>query len=193
MMQKADVRTAGPAFGPGDFALWKLGFRPFYLMAAIFAALSIVLWICQYTGHLPGAYLAAPAWHGHEMLFGFTLAVVAGFLLTAVPNWTGKPTPTGGALAALAALWLAGRVLVLSPFPVAAAIVDTAFPVAIAVAIARAAAAKRETGATTSSSRCSLHSDLPTSHSICRSSDCSRGRRARACRPGSTSSCSSWP
>jgi uncharacterized protein involved in response to NO len=102
----------------------------------VFAALSIALWICQYTGHLPGAYLSAPAWHGHEMLFGFTLAVIAGFLLTAVPNWTGKPTPTGLTLAALVALWLAGRVLVLTSFPVAAAIVDTAFPIALAAAIA---------------------------------------------------------
>jgi len=136
-MLKTDARNAMPVFAPRDFALWRLGFRPFYLLAATFAAVSIVLWICQYTGHLPGAYLSAPAWHGHEMLYGFTLAVVAGFLLTAVPNWTGKPTPTGGALAALATLWLAGRVLVLSPFPVAAAIVDTAFPIAIAVAIGR--------------------------------------------------------
>ena len=57
-----------------------------------------------------------PAWHGHEMLFGYTLAVVAGFLLTAVRNWTGKPTPAGAPLIALAALWVAGRVLVLTPF-----------------------------------------------------------------------------
>jgi len=120
---------------PGGFALWSLGFRPFYLLASGFAALSILLWICQYTGHLPAAYLRTPAWHGHEMLYGYTVAVMAGFLLTAVRNWTGKPTPTGPALMALAALWVAGRVLVLTPFVIAAAVVNAAFPVAIAIAI----------------------------------------------------------
>ncbi len=69
------------------------------------------------------------------MLFGYTMAVVAGFLLTAVGNWTGKPTPTGGALMALATLWVAGRVLVLTPFALAAAIVNVAFPVALAIGI----------------------------------------------------------
>jgi uncharacterized protein involved in response to NO len=119
------------------FALWNLGFRPFYLVASIFAALSILLWICQYAGQLPAAYLRSPAWHGHEMLFGYTMAVVAGFLLTAVANWTGKPTPTGPALIALVALWAAGRVLVLTPYATAAAIVNVAFPVALALGIGR--------------------------------------------------------
>ena len=120
---------------PDRFALWSLGFRPFYLLASSFAALSILLWICQYTGHLPAAYLRTPAWHGHEMLYGYTVAVIAGFLLTAVRNWTGKPTPTGATLMALALVWVAGRVLVLTPFPIAAAMVNAAFPAAIAVAI----------------------------------------------------------
>ena len=132
------------ASGNGEgFALWDLGFRPFYLLASIFAASSILLWICQYTGHLPAAYLRSPAWHGHEMLFGYTLAVVAGFLLTAVRNWTGKPTPTGAALMALAALWVAGRVLVLTPYAAAAAIVNVAFPVAVAVGIGNAVVGSR--------------------------------------------------
>ena len=117
------------------FALWNLGFRPFYLLASTFAALSIVLWVCQYTGHLPALYVRSPAWHGHEMLFGYTLAVVAGFLLTAVRNWTGKPTPAGAPLIALAMLWVAGRVLVLTPFATAAAVVNAAFPVAVAIGI----------------------------------------------------------
>ncbi len=120
---------------PGGFALWSLGFRPFYLLASSFAALSILLWICQYTGYLPAAYLRTSAWHGHEMLYGYTVAVMAGFLLTAVRNWTGKPTPAGPMLMALAVLWVAGRVLVLTPFAIAAAAVNAAFPVAIAVAI----------------------------------------------------------
>ncbi|MCL4801301.1 MAG: NnrS family protein, partial [Burkholderiales bacterium] len=117
-------------------ALWQLGFRPFYLLASAFAALSVALWLAQYAGVLPFAYLPGTAWHGHEMIFGYTLAVIVGFLFTAVRNWTGRPTPSGGLLMALAALWVAGRVLVLSPYGVAAAVVSAAFPAAAAIAIA---------------------------------------------------------
>jgi uncharacterized protein involved in response to NO len=124
-----------PAHKPA-FALWQLGFRPFYLLASSFAALSILLWALQYAGWTPHAYLAGPLWHAHEMLFGYTLAVVVGFLFTAGYNWTGRPTPTGRTLAALAALWLAGRVLVLTPFGWAAALVNVAFPLAAAVGLA---------------------------------------------------------
>ena len=87
---------------PAEFALWNLGFRPFYLLGSIFAALSIALWIGQYAGYLPFAYLRSPASHGSEMLFGYTTAIVAGFLFTAVRNWTGQPTPTGATLMGLA-------------------------------------------------------------------------------------------
>lgn len=118
------------------FALWQLGFRPFYLLASAFAALSIALWGLQFTGLLPAPYLAGPLWHAHEMLFGFTLAVVVGFLFTAGRNWTNRATPTGAKLAALAALWLAGRVLVLTPWGWASAIVNAAFPLAAAVSLA---------------------------------------------------------
>jgi uncharacterized protein involved in response to NO len=117
------------------FALWDLGFRPFYLLASVFAALSVPLWIAQYAGIVPVAYVRSPVWHAHEMLFGYTLAVVTGFLFTAVRNWAGKPTPTGMTLAAFAALWLAGRILVLLPFPTAAAVVNAAFPIAVAIGI----------------------------------------------------------
>ena len=120
---------------PAGFALWNLGFRPFYLLASSFAALSVVLWIGQYAGLLPAIHVRTPAWHGHEMLYGYTMAVVAGFLLTAVRNWTGKPTPAGAPLIALAVLWVAGRVLILTPFGIAAAIVNAAFPIAIGIAI----------------------------------------------------------
>lgn len=74
------------------------------------------------------------------MLFGFTLAVMTGFLFTAVRNWTSRPTPTGAALAALVALWLAGRILVLTPYGVAAAAVNTLFPLAVAIGISTALA-----------------------------------------------------
>jgi uncharacterized protein involved in response to NO len=119
-----------------SFALWNLGFRPFYLLASGFAAVSVALWFLQYAGYLAIAYPRSAAWHGHEMIFGFALAVIAGFLLTAVRNWAGRPTPTGGALIALCALWLAGRLLVLTPYGVVAALTSAAFPVAVAIAIA---------------------------------------------------------
>ena len=118
------------------FALWNLGFRPFFLLASAFSAISVLLWVAQYAGGLPFAYLPHQLWHGHEMLFGYALAVVAGFLLTAVRAWTGHPTAVGAPLMALAALWLAGRVLVLTPFNNWAAVVNAAFPVALALAIA---------------------------------------------------------
>ena len=116
--------------------MWELGFRPFYLLASGFSALSIALWGMQFSGWLNHAYLQGPLWHAHEMLFGFALAVVVGFLFTAGRNWTGQPTPSGAWLAALAALWVAGRVLVLTPLAWTAALVNTAFPVAAAVALA---------------------------------------------------------
>jgi uncharacterized protein involved in response to NO len=118
-----------------NFALWNLGFRPFYLLASSFSAISVLLWAAQFSGYLPAAYLQGPVWHGHEMLFGYTIAVIAGFLLTAVRAWTNQPTASGGALMALAALWIAGRVLVLTPYAMAAAVLNAAFPVALAVAI----------------------------------------------------------
>ena len=116
-------------------ALWDLGFRPFYLLAAIFGAFSVLLWAAQFSGYLSSAYLSGPIWHGHEMLFGYTTAVIAGFLLTAVRAWTNEPTPSGVPLMALAALWLCGRVLMLTPLVLTAAVVNAAFPIAVAVAI----------------------------------------------------------
>jgi len=117
-------------------AVWELGFRPFYLLASAFAALSVALWALQFSGRLGATYLAGSVWHAHEMLFGYTMAVIAGFLFTAVRNWTQRPTPTGWLLAGYALLWLAGRVLVLTPYGLAAAIVNVAFPLAVAAGIA---------------------------------------------------------
>jgi len=119
---------------PG-FALWNLGFRPFYLLASLFSAFSILLWAAQFAGYLPFAYLKGPIWHGHEMLFGYTIAVIAGFLLTAVRAWTGQPTASGVTLMALAMLWVCGRILVMTPYAMAAAVVNAAFPLTVAVAI----------------------------------------------------------
>ena len=94
-----------------------------------------MLWAAQFSGYLPAAYLHGPVWHGHEMLFGYTIAVIAGFLLTAVRVWTNRPTPAGRLLMALAVLWICGRVLVLTPLAMTAAVVNAAFPVAVACAI----------------------------------------------------------
>jgi uncharacterized protein involved in response to NO len=125
-----------PPERPAGLALWQLGFRPFYLLASVFAALSIPLWALQYAGLLPAAYLQGPMWHAHVMLFGFTLAVIVGFLFTAARNWSGRPTPTGAALATLALLWVAARLLVLTPWGWAAAAANVAFPLAAAAALA---------------------------------------------------------
>lgn len=125
-----------PRPAPKGFALWALGFRPFYFLASVFAAVSVALWSLQFSGRLPQPYLSGAVWHAHEMLFGFTLAVIVGFLFTAGRNWSNRPTPTGGRLAALAALWLAARVLVLTPFGWAAAAANVAFPLAAAAALA---------------------------------------------------------
>ena len=129
------IRAIPPA-PPAGWALWQLGFRPFYLGASLFAALSVGLWTAQMSGWITHPYLAGPVWHAHEMLFGFALAVIVGFLLTAGQSWSGRPTPTGPKLMALAFLWVAGRVLVLTPFGWAAAVVNTAFPFAAAIALA---------------------------------------------------------
>lgn len=89
----------------------RLGFRPFYLLATVFAALSVPLWVAMWLGQVtPAMGLPPMLWHAHEMLFGFATAVVIGFLLTAAKAWTGAQTPRGPLLGALAALWLAARV-----------------------------------------------------------------------------------
>ena len=135
MMLLSDIDEQ-PQAQQSRFALFDLGFRPFYLLASVFAALSIPLWSLQFSGMLGYSYLSGPLWHAHEMVFGFTLAVIVGFLFTAGRNWTNQPTPTGWKLAALAALWVAGRILVLTPFAVAAAAVNVAFPLAAAISLA---------------------------------------------------------
>uniref|UniRef100_A4XYB4 NnrS family protein n=1 Tax=Ectopseudomonas mendocina (strain ymp) TaxID=399739 RepID=A4XYB4_ECTM1 len=100
--------------------LWRLGFRPFFLAGALFALLAVALWAAALHG------LASPAvsggllaWHRHEMPFGFGLAIIAGFLLTAVQNWTGRPGLSGRPLIALFGLWLAARLAWFAPMPLA--------------------------------------------------------------------------
>jgi len=93
--------------------IFNLGFRPFFLGAAIFSVLIVVLWFAVYMLHLPLATgpLTVSQWHAHEMIYGYALAVIAGFLLTAVRNWTGIQTPHGLPLAGLFTLWVLARLL----------------------------------------------------------------------------------
>lgn len=112
-------------------ALLTGGFRPFFLFGAVWAAIAILLWIPTFEGHvvLPTAY-APIDWHVHELLFGYVAAAVAGFLLTAIPNWTGRLPVVGRPLAGLVGLWVAGRIAMLVSGPIGAipaAIVDLAF------------------------------------------------------------------
>jgi len=122
------------------FALFALGFRPFFLLAGIAAALLVPIWVYSFAGTgFTFPYYDPLTWHGHEMLFGYSVAVIAGFLLTAVTNWTGLPTLSGKALASLALLWLAARVLpffagAVAPWLIAG--VDLLFLPLLAVAIA---------------------------------------------------------
>ncbi len=116
-------------------ALFSYGFRPFFLGAAWFAGLAVPAWIVMLSLGIGSTGLAAPReWHVHEMLFGFLPAVITGFVLTAVPNWTDRPAIHGRELARLFGLWLAGRVVLAGPWVPAAfaAIVDTAYLVVLA-------------------------------------------------------------
>ncbi|MGZ4969024.1 MAG: NnrS family protein [Methylobacter sp.] len=95
-----------------DYPLFALGFRAFFALAGLAALVLIVFWNAIFDGALISEhYYPDNYWHAHEMLLGYAVAVIAGFLLTAVKNWTGKPTLTGDALAGLCFLWLYGRIL----------------------------------------------------------------------------------
>ncbi|MYM33466.1 NnrS family protein [Duganella sp. FT94W] len=121
------LRIDEPATAKAGHPLWRLGFRPFYMVAATFSALAIPLWMAQYFGWLPHGTNVGYMWHIHEMVFGMAAAVVVGFLYTAGYNWTGFWTPVRGHLAALVALWLAGRLAMLIAPPLAAAVIDWLF------------------------------------------------------------------
>jgi uncharacterized protein involved in response to NO len=127
-----------PYRGP---ALLSVGFRPFFLLAALWSALAVPIWILAFSGRadLPTA-LQPQIWHAHEMIFGYGGAVVAGFMLTAIPNWTGRMPLQGLPLAALALLWLVGRVAVFlsdAIGPVLSTALDLVFPIAFIAVVAR--------------------------------------------------------
>jgi uncharacterized protein involved in response to NO len=106
--EKADYR----------FALHHLGFRPFFLLAGVFAVLLILVWARIYhASNYSDSIQAAVTWHGHEMIYGYGLAVISGFLLTAVRNWTGVQTLHGIPLLLLASIWLVARICALLTTP----------------------------------------------------------------------------
>lgn len=127
-------------------AIAQKGFRPFFLLAGLLAAALVPIWLLALAGIArPDAYFDATYWHAHEMIFGFAVAVIAGFLLTAVSNWTGRETVVGRSLLALSALWVAGRAALLLPgLPRAlSALLDVAFLPVLALALARPIAATK--------------------------------------------------
>jgi uncharacterized protein involved in response to NO len=122
-------------------AILSYGFRPFFLFGAIYAGVAVLAWLPVYFGEIALPIALAPRdWHVHEMLFGWLPAVVTGFLLTAIPNWTGRLPLQGTPLLALFAVWLAGRVATavsgLTGW-LPAAIADAAFLILVAGAVAR--------------------------------------------------------
>jgi uncharacterized protein involved in response to NO len=127
--------------GRGTPVFLTQGFRPFFLAAGLWAAAALTLWIVMLaTGEALPSRLDPLSWHIHEMLFGFVMAAVAGFLLTAIPNWTKRLPIRGILLALLAGLWLLGRIacLISALVPAWLAIVaDLAFPAVLAIVVAR--------------------------------------------------------
>ncbi len=127
-----------PHIGP---ALFSAGFRPFFLLSALWAAVAVPLWLALFAGRIQVPSALAPiVWHVHEMIFGFGGATVAGFLLTAIPNWTGRMPIQGRPLAILVLLWLAGRIAVLLSAKIganAATVFDLAFPLVFFTVVAR--------------------------------------------------------
>ncbi|MDH5739554.1 MAG: NnrS family protein [Nitrospira sp.] len=125
-------RYAGPTF-------LSYGFRPFFLGAALFTSLAILAWVALFAGKISLGFLYPPReWHVHEMLFGYLPALIAGFLLTAMPNWTDRMPLRGVPLLAMFLLWVAGRLVMMVPLAgAAAAVVDGAFLVLLATYIWR--------------------------------------------------------
>lgn len=119
--------------------LFNLGFRLFFCSASVIAIVHMAQWLAVYAGGIlpASAHIPLPYWHGHEMVFGYSTAVVAGFLLTAVGNWTGQPMPAGRALALLWLPWLIARLLFTAGLTIAAQLADIAFLLTLAIAIAR--------------------------------------------------------
>ena len=144
-LKSGDVSRGGRGRVHSMPPILHYGFRPFFLLAALHAGLAIPIWLGIYFGGYDvGGPFGGVQWHAHEMLFGYLFAVMAGFILTAVPNWTGRLPLSGLPLASLVSMWLAGRVACLTlsdPWHVMA--VDLVFPATLAFAIWREVLAGR--------------------------------------------------
>lgn len=129
-------------------ALLSYGFRPFFLGGGLFAALAMTIWLSALvSGTEPGGSYGSSHWHAHEMLFGFAPAILAGFLLTAIPNWTGRLPVSGLPLALLFGLWIAGRLVMIDPDVAGltlSATIDSAFIPAMLFVAGREIAAGRK-------------------------------------------------
>ena len=129
-------------------AFLEVGFRPFFLGASAFAIVSIAIWVLIYLDgiNLSTAPLSILQWHAHEMIYGYALAVIAGFLLTAVENWTGRPTSRGASLLWMFLLWCAARVLYLPgvSYPAVAGILDLLFLSLLAFFLVRPVVSNRQ-------------------------------------------------
>ena len=136
MMQITDLKTE-QKIPP----LLRLGFRPFFLSGALFSVFAVTLWLLIYKGAISLSPLGGGYWwHIHEMIFGFGGAIIAGFLLTAVQNWTGVRGAQGNTLLALFLLWLAGRTVLLVPDLLGTtltSIIDLAFLPTVAFVLAK--------------------------------------------------------
>ncbi len=139
--KKNDSANAPRGMSREGLVIFSYGFRPFFLAAAIWAIVSIDIWAAFLTLDVPVATDYGPLyWHAHEMLFGFAPAILAGFLLTAIPNWTGRLPIAGRPLMCLFALWTAGRIAMLSTGEIGvvpAAAIDALFLPAMLVLSAR--------------------------------------------------------
>src|SRR3954469_25849126 len=131
-MATVAIHTRRPTDG---MAFLSAGFRPFFFLGAVWATIVVPVWLAAYVhGYVLQAALPAMTWHAHEMIYGYALAAITGFLLTAVPNWTGRLPIRGWPLAGLVALWLAGRVALLASAVIGAhvaAAIDLAFLVVL--------------------------------------------------------------
>ncbi|MBT2771134.1 NnrS family protein [Halomonas sp. ISL-60] len=132
--------SSEPASKREHLPLMRLAFRPFFLLAALFSVASLLVWLAFWHGHiLLRPYGGLVFWHQHEMLFGFAAAVVAGFLLTAVRNWTGLPSLNGWPLLGVVVLWLSARILMAFPMGLSGWLlltVDLAFLPVVAIVMA---------------------------------------------------------
>jgi uncharacterized protein involved in response to NO len=123
-----------------NFALFALGFRPFFFFSSLFSVIATLIWMASYGlgWSLPVSNVTPIAWHGHEMIFGYAVGITAGFLLTAVRNWTGVATINGLPLILLAAVWALARILPLLNSPILfvwAAVFDILFLIGFILAV----------------------------------------------------------